>query len=90
MSSGKIVLAFLHERDPKVLKFMQLEPTSILHEAMDQSLYFRSLSERDQQERILNTWFHALAVGVLHATFEICEIVSPLSFFPVSPSLQDT
>jgi hypothetical protein len=68
-------------RDSEILKFMQLYPTSNISESMDQSLYFKSLPERDQQERTLNTWFHALAIGILQTTFEICKI------FPHFPSL---
>jgi hypothetical protein len=33
----------------------------------------KSSDPSQQQERKLNIWFHALAVGMLRASFEICK-----------------
>jgi hypothetical protein len=66
-------------RDPEILEFMQLGPTVAQQELMKQSPFPKSLPEREQEERISNTWFHALSIGILQATFEICKISFPLS-----------
>jgi hypothetical protein len=60
--------------DPEILEYMQCN--SFMN---DDNVFLspeyknRAPNSADQQQRKLNIWFHALAVGILQASFEICK-----------------
>jgi hypothetical protein len=60
-------------RDDEVLTFMQSDPSSGEKTLMQSPVSKPDLTSGDQSERVSNIWFHAVAVGILQASFEVCN-----------------
>jgi hypothetical protein len=58
-------------RDKEILDFMQSNPSSAQEEFM--SSPSKSLTDVERSERGANIWHHAVSVGILQASFEICK-----------------
>ncbi|KAL1964485.1 hypothetical protein VTN77DRAFT_6911 [Rasamsonia byssochlamydoides] len=58
-------------RDNTILMFMQSEPSDHEKVLMSSPNPKPDLTTGDRDERISNIWFHAIAVGILRASFEI-------------------
>jgi hypothetical protein len=60
-------------RDDEVLTFIQSNPSRDEEALMLSPVSKPKLTLDDRSERLSNIWFHAIAVGILQASFEVCK-----------------
>jgi hypothetical protein len=75
-------------RDDEVLTFMQSDPSSGEKALMLSPVSEPDLTSGDRSERLSNIWFHAIAIGILQASFEVCKyfFLVPLGWDLLTPA----